>query len=305
MLKHRRGVTLMEVSTTLVVLAIILGVVMILVSYAHDMSKNNGTKEELNTIFDSISHLYDIGDTSPPAQAIMQYSELGKRYISGSEIVDYDGNPITFSDTGGYYTATMTNVNKSLCYALSTWINLGGAVTSLKINNTTYVPGTYTCASSNTLAFIFYSVTTKSSSSSSEGTGSNDTTTPTTPALTPIENDLAKLMKAQMDNASAARALYAASVQAANQYQAAAQTAASQGQYDAMNQDYQNMNKELDQKNKALDQWNVALDYGNRINAATQGIYAQSGQNQKETMQQYDTAAASVNYVNPIPNGID
>lgn len=315
----RKGVTLVEALMVIGVLAVILGLAIVIYHLYTIRETATDIETELSIVFDNVSKLNDQGDRSPSTAAIIAISNLPSRYIgSKGDIITRTGSIVMGTDATTYQ-VELTGIPKPVCTQLYAW-SLNSGVQEVLLNGNSVTDTYPSCEKTNTLTFVLHDISSTSGSAdggttggsggeTSGGTGSTGGSNSgdsggDAAALTPAENDLAALMKAQMETAAAAKANYAAADAAAASYQAAAQAAAAKGDYDAMNQAYNNMNQAYNDKNSALAQWNQALDYGNKINAATQGIYGSNGQDQAATDAAVAAAAKSVGYTDPTTGGI-
>lgn len=307
-LKYRKGVSLLEGLFVLGVMLIIIGIVVVYLFISRMNLQDNRLNSEMTLLFKLCDdELSEHPTIEPTVNEIIMGNGLPNSFILNNQLITPYGTSITLGETSSKnFGFTLSDIQKTTCISIvTTWNN----ISELMINGSSSDDRNSLvskCTNTNTVIYVVSDVILEASSgnTTSSSTSSTGTSSSSSPPLTDDENDLAKLMKEQMEEAALARETYNNAVAAANADQAQAEKDASAGDYDAMNQEYNKMNQERDIQNKALDDWNKTLDLGNAINAEEQRIYANNGQSQSETNSDIATAAKSVNYTDPTPDGI-
>jgi len=305
-LKYRKGVSLLEGLFVLGVMLIIIGIVITYLFISRINLQDNRLNSEMILLFKLCDDELSAHPTiEPTINELITGNGIPNSFISNNQLITPYGTSITLGETSSKnFGFTLSDIQKTTCISIVTsWNN----ISELMINgssSTDRLTLLSKCTNSSTVIYVVSDIVLGSSSSEGSSTSSTGSSSDSSTPLTDDENDLAKLMKEQMEEAALARETYNNAVAAANADQAQAEKDASAGDYDAMNQEYNKMNQERDIQNKALDDWNKTLDLGNAINAEEQKIYANNGQSQSETNSDITTAAKSVNYTDPTPSGI-
>lgn len=316
----RCGASLLNTLMSVTVGAIILGGAVLVYGHAQTSRQVEDLGQEILLVHSIVGNIYSgtaSGYATLDARAVISSGHLPRQYHDDKTLYTPFHTVLNVGPLDGDagYSISASGISRAICFRVALF-GFGTDATTVSVNGQTIGSGgaspapadaTSACSqdTDNALSVSYGSVATKpvtTPASSPAEEAASDPIAALPENLQEPANDLAKLMKQQMEKGAQAAATYASASASAASYQASAQAAGAAGDYDTMNADYNAMNQALNQKNEALNEWNQAKDLGNRINSAEQGIYANTGQNASQTDAAIKAAAASVNYVDPTVN---
>lgn len=134
---YKKGVSLLESLLVLGILAVILGSIMVFLSYANNRAKVNQTQMELMELV-NIVHQYANSNENIDNDFIIKSNTLPQKYIKNNNLVSAFGTNISVNASGKNFNIQVDNISKSNCILFATQ-DYGNSIASISVNNNIHI----------------------------------------------------------------------------------------------------------------------------------------------------------------------